>query len=123
MMTIPLSNKVMIVEGLSDKRKIEKMLVDRITIICTNGTLGIERFDEMLETYNLDDNVVYIFVDEDPSGIALRKQLARELPHAIHLYTDNEYKEVAETPSHILALILAGKHIHVHPKYFIKGNR
>ncbi|MGM8365230.1 toprim domain-containing protein [Virgibacillus sp. W0181] len=123
-MTAALSNRIMIVEGLSDKKKLERIITDEdLTIVCTNGTLGIERFDEMLEEYDLDYNEVFIFVDEDPPGIALRKQLMQELPHAIHLYTDSEYKEVAETPEHILATILAGKRIRVNPLYLVEGKR
>ena len=111
------SEKVIIVEGLTDKRKIEQILNENVTIICTNGTLSINRFDELLETYDLDENDVYIFVDEDKSGLKLRKQLARELPHAEHIYISSEYREVATTPTKILASLLVAKHFEVRPFY------
>ncbi|MGM8211990.1 toprim domain-containing protein [Virgibacillus sp. W0430] len=113
------SMKVMIVEGISDKRKLSRIISEPITIVCTNGTLGIERFDELLEKYKLDDKEVYIFVDEDSPGKQLRRQLAHELPHGVHLYTELEYKEVAETPDHMLATILAEKHIRVYSIYLM----
>src|SRR5690625_3601404 len=100
------TGKVIIVEGLTDKREIEKVITEDVTIICTNGTLGIEKFDELLETYDLDHQDVYIFVDEDDSGIKLRKQLTRELPHAEHIYISSEFKEVATTPGNELATAL-----------------
>ena len=111
------SEKVIIVEGLTDKRKIEQILNENVTIICTNGTLSINRFDELLEIYDLDENDVYIFVDEDKSGLKLRKQLARELPHAEHIYISSEYREVATTPTKILASLLVAKHFEVRPFY------
>ncbi|WP_407703041.1 toprim domain-containing protein [Virgibacillus tibetensis] len=112
--------KVIIVEGLTDKRQIKRVITDDVTIVCTNGTLGVERFDELLETYDLDDKEVFIFVDEDQSGIKLRKQLARELPHADHIYVSSEYREVATTPEHILAAALISRRIEVNPIFLLK---
>lgn len=109
--------KVIIVEGLTDKRQIEKIIDDEVTIVCTNGTFGVGRFDDLLETYELDEKEVFIFVDEDQSGLKLRKQLARELPHAEHLHVSSEYRQVASTPERVLATTLVSKHISVHPLY------
>ncbi|WP_156288496.1 toprim domain-containing protein [Oceanobacillus salinisoli] len=117
------SEKVIIVEGLTDKRQIEKVINDDVTIVCTNGTLGVERLDEMLETYRLDDRDVFILVDEDHSGMKLRKQLARELPHADHIYVSSEYREVATTPEHVLATTLVSKHFSVNPLFLVKDVR
>ncbi|GAA0439356.1 MAG: toprim domain-containing protein [Bacillota bacterium] len=111
--------KIIIVEGLTDKKQIRKVITDDVTIICTNGTLGVERFDQMLEDYALDDKDVYILVDEDESGQKLRKQLARELPHAEHIYVSSEYREVATTPENILAQVLVSKRIAVNPIFLI----
>lgn len=111
--------KVIIVEGLTDKKQVKKVITDDAEVICTNGTLGVERFDELLDTYNLDNRDVYILVDEDSSGLKLRKQLARELPHAEHIYVSSEYREVATTPEQILATFLAGKRIEVNPIFLI----
>ncbi|MFD1849378.1 toprim domain-containing protein [Oceanobacillus bengalensis] len=115
------SDKVIIVEGLTDKRQIEKVINDEVTIVCTNGTFAIERFDELLEIYHLDEKDVFILVDEDKSGLKLRKQLARELPHADHIYVSSEYREVATTPEHILATTLVSKHFSVDPVFLIKN--
>ncbi|WP_164668206.1 toprim domain-containing protein [Virgibacillus doumboii] len=113
------SEKVIIVEGLTDKKQVRKVITDDAEVICTNGTLGVEKFDELLETYDLDNRDVYILVDEDSSGIKLRKQLRRELPHAEHIYVSSEYREVATTPEHVLATTLAGKRIEVNPIFLI----
>ncbi|HLS22381.1 MAG TPA: toprim domain-containing protein [Pseudogracilibacillus sp.] len=108
-----LDKKVIIVEGQTDRKQLEKVIVEDVDIICTHGTFSIEKFDEMLETYQLDDREVYIFVDADESGVELRKKLTAELPHAIHLYIGDLYKEVAKTPEHILATELLKKHIEI----------
>lgn len=110
--------KIIIVEGLTDKKQIEKVMTDdHVTIICTNGTLGIERFDELLERYHLDDREVFILVDEDSAGISLRNQLTAELPHAQQIHVSEEYREVATTPENVLATLLVSKHIKVNPFY------
>lgn len=111
--------KVIIVEGLTDKKQVKRVITDDVEIICTNGTLGIERLDELLETYDLDNRDVYILVDEDDSGIKLRKQLARELPHAEHIHVSSEHREVAMTPVGLLATALAGKRIEIDPIFLI----
>lgn len=112
-------DKVIIVEGLTDKREIKKIITEEITIICTNGTLGVERFDELLDTYDLDNKDVFILVDEDEPGIRLRRQLTHELPHAIHIYVSSEFKEVATTPAYMLATALAGRRIEVNPIFLV----
>jgi len=111
------SDKVIIVEGLTDKKRIQKVIDDEVTIVCTNGTLGIKRFDELLETYDLDMKDVFIFVDEDKSGWKLRKLLSKELPHAEHMYVSSEYREVAATPERILAAALVDKRFSVNPMF------
>lgn len=109
--------KIIIVEGTTDKKKIEKIITDHVKIICTFGTFSIERFDELLETYDLDNQLVFILVDEDQAGIQLRKQLRSELPNAKHLYVSEEYGEVASTPEEVLAQTLVSGHIAVNPVY------
>jgi len=113
------SDRIIIVEGLTDKRQIEKVITDEITIVCTNGTLGVEKFDEMLEGYDLDHKDVYILVDEDDAGMKLRKQLAHELPHAEHIYVSSEFREVATTPEDVLATALVDKDIMVNPIFLM----
>ncbi|MDY0405210.1 topoisomerase [Virgibacillus sp. 179-BFC.A HS] len=114
------SDKIIIVEGLTDKRQISKVINEHVIIICTNGTFGIERFDELLDTYNLDEKDVFIMVDEDEPGMKLRKRLGHELPHAKHIYVSSEYREVAKTPPQMLASALTQKGIEVDP-YILGG--
>lgn len=118
-MSVEKTAKVIIVEGLTDKIELEKIIKEEVIIICTNGTLGVEKFDELLDTYDLDYRDVFIFVDEDKSGIHLRKLLTKELPHAEHMYISSDYKEVATTPAEFLAQALAAKNIDVHPFFLI----
>ncbi|WP_284141719.1 toprim domain-containing protein [Virgibacillus sp. LDC-1] len=113
------SEKVIIVEGLTDKRQIEKLITEAVKIICTNGTLGVEKFDDLMDSYDLDNKEVYILVDEDESGWKLRKQLKQELPHAIDIFTSSEYREVADTPRAILAAALATKHIAIDSSFLL----
>lgn len=109
--------KVIIVEGVTDKKKVEKIITEDVVIICTFGTLGVERFDELLYEYDLDNRYVFILVDEDKAGIQLRKTLSKELPHAEHIYISGEFREVATTPDKLLAVALAAKGIDVNPLF------
>lgn len=110
-------NKLIIVEGITDKQQLEKVLTEDVTIVCTHGTLGVEESDELIEEYELDYRDVYILTDQDDPGKKLRRQLTQELPHAMHLYVDREYREVAATPTEVLARLLDQYHFDVHPVY------
>lgn len=97
-------DRVLIVEGKNDRKRVKQVLDETVDVICTYGTLS----DEKLETLILpiEELDVYILVDEDESGKKLRKQLKRELPNATHLYTQKEYGQVETTPIHDLTKIL-----------------
>ncbi|MBV7505872.1 toprim domain-containing protein [Bacillus sp. sid0103] len=112
-------DKVLIVEGKSDKNKVKKIVKEPVEIICTNGTISISKLDELIEF--LEDKDVYILVDADFSGEKLRKQLKRELPQAEHLYIDRMYREVATAPVHHLATVLLGANIDVHTEFLEMG--
>ncbi len=43
--------------------------------------------------------------------------LKRELPHAVHLYIDRAFREVAATPESLLASVLVSGSIAVNPNY------
>lgn len=118
-----ISKTVIIVEGITDKQLVEQIIVEDVTILCTFGTFDIERFDHLLEIYDLDRKEVFILVDEDHAGIKLRKQLMHELPHAKHIHISEQYGEVARTPANVLATILAGHHIKVNPFFLDVNNR
>lgn len=105
--------KVIIVEGLSDKKRIEKIITEDVDIIVTHGTFSLARFDELLVEYDLDERDVYILVDADRSGRQLRKVLTAQLPHAIQIYIPEVFREVATTPLNILAKELIKKHVQV----------
>jgi len=108
-------DKVLIVEGKSDKKKVESIVKEPVEIICTNGTISITKLDELIDF--LEDKDVYILVDADESGEKLRKQFKREFPHAEHIYIDRMYREVATAPVHHLATVLLGANIDVHTHY------
>ena len=103
--------KIIIVEGRTDKEKLLNVLDEPIEVVCTNGTLSLERLEEMLAL--LEDKEVYLLVDADASGAKLRKMFNREYPQVHHLYTQKMYREVAATPPDYLAQILAGAHFAV----------
>src|SRR5690625_446780 len=115
--------KIIIVEGKTDKFQIEPILSEDVTILSTQGTFAIKRFDYLLDEYQLDDHDVYIFVDEDESGMELRRELRHELPQATHIYTDPNFKYVEETPKDGLAEILLEHHVQVVPMYFFLQRR
>ncbi len=111
------NGKIIIVEGKSDKQHIKKVIVEPVEVICTFGTFSISYFDEILEAYDLDHRDVYIFVDEDESGLELRKELTRELPHAHHVRVNSEYREVETTPLNEIAHALLSQNIEVDPRF------
>ncbi|MBT2682582.1 MULTISPECIES: toprim domain-containing protein [Mesobacillus] len=118
-MTMDENHKVIIVEGSSDKKKVQAVLNEPVEIICTNGTIGVSKLDELIDS--LFDKDVYILVDADASGEKLRKQFKREFPEANHLYIDRMYREVATAPENHLATVLIGANIDVHAEYLEKG--
>ena len=119
MIMVELSDeKVIIVEGTTDKRKVKDIIKEPIEIICTNGTISITKMDELIES--LVERDVYILVDADEAGEKLRKQFKREFPEAEHLYIDRMYKEVAAAPEYHLATVLIGANIDVHKEYLGK---
>jgi len=116
-------SKIIIVEGRTDEEQVRHVMTDDVQIICTHGTFSIERFDHLLEAYQLDDRKVYLLVDNDESGLKLRKQLRQELPHAQDIHVPEEFGEVASTPLDILASVLKHEHIDVNPVFLIKRSR
>lgn len=112
-------DKVIIVEGKSDKKKVKEIIKEPIEIICTNGTISFSMLDELIES--LFDKQVYILVDADEAGEKLRKRFKKEFPEAEHLYIDKMYKEVATAPDYHLATVLLGANIDVHSGYLERG--
>jgi toprim domain protein len=115
MMTMVETGKVIIVEGRSDKKKIESIINEPVEIICTNGTISNEKLDELID--QLYHKEVFILVDADEAGEKLRRQFRRELPRAEHLYIDRMYREVAAAPKQHIAAVLLSANIDVHTDY------
>lgn len=112
-------DKVIIVEGTSDKKKVENIVKEPVEIICTNGTISISKLDELVDF--LENKEVYILVDADDAGEKLRKQFKREFPEAAHIYIDKMYREVATAPRQHLATVLLGANIDVHSEFLEMG--
>ncbi|MFP7297365.1 toprim domain-containing protein [Neobacillus niacini] len=112
-------DKVLIVEGKSDKKKVKSILKEPMDIVCTNGTISMAKLDELIDS--LEDKEVYILVDADDAGEKLRKQLKREFPEAEHIYIDRMYREVATAPVYHLATVLLGANIDVHSEFLEMG--
>ncbi|OMP67909.1 toprim domain-containing protein [Domibacillus epiphyticus] len=110
--------KTIIVEGSSDRKRVAEIVREPVDIICTNGTIGVSRLDELVD--ELFERDVYILVDADASGEKLRRQFKRELPQARHLYIDRRYKEVAAAPHRYLASVLMSADIDVHGEFLQK---
>lgn len=107
--------KVIIVEGTTDKENLLPIINEPVQIVCTNGTLSYDKLERWSEEFFYLD--VYILVDEDRSGIQLRKQLIREFPFATNIHIHRDYKEVACAPKKHLAKLLVQANIAVTPRY------
>lgn len=110
--------KVIIVEGKTDKERLMEVLAEPVTVVCTYGTLSYEKVEELIRPLQ-NATEVFVLVDADNSGMKLRKQLRQELPNARHLYTRKMYREVARTPIEYLAKVLADAHFEVDPELLV----
>ncbi|WP_027964325.1 hypothetical protein [Halalkalibacillus halophilus] len=113
--------RVIIVEGKQDKRRIERVILEPVEILCTYGTISAYALDELIDNYHLWDRDVTIFTDTDEPGIKLRKILNREISHADNLFIDKKYRQVEDTPEHVLASILQAGNFRVKVEY-LKGS-
>ncbi len=104
-----MTDKVIIVEGNRDRKKVLAVLDEEIEIICTNGTIGLEKLDDLVD--RLEGREVFILVDADESGEKLRRQLRREMPNAVHLYIDRVFREVEDAPYAHLSDVLQRENI------------
>ena len=89
-------NKVIIVEGKSDKKRVQQVIAEPVNIICTHGTMSIDKIDNMIET--LYDKQVYVLADSDDEGEKIRKWFKRYLSESQHSYLDKTFYEVAKCP-------------------------
>jgi toprim domain protein len=112
---IPFGQKIIIVEGVTDKERIRQVLREKVYVYCTHGTLSYDTIEEDIVPLQNED--VYILVDADAPGNKLRNQLRQELPNAKHLYTRKMYREVACTPTPHLVKIFHEAHFEVDERY------
>lgn len=92
---------IIIVEGKNDRIRIRELLGDdEITILCTYGTPGTERLEQLKA--EVEDRQVYIFTDNDRSGAKIRAALRDAFPDAEHIYTYKGYAGVEGTPNEYL---------------------
>lgn len=103
--------RVIIVEGKTDKQRLEQVLNEPAEIVCTYGTLGVEKMEELIANYGEDD--VCVLLDADDAGDKARRMFKQEFPNVRHLYTHRMYREVATTPLPVLAKILEGAYFAV----------
>lgn len=113
------SDKILIVEGKTDKHRIEEVLVEPVQIICTHGTMGISKLDEILEESNGSD--VYILTDSDKEGRKIRQWFKRHISEGTHVYIDSNYGEVSRCPLDYLAMLLAHHGFYVDERLLMKG--
>ena len=74
-------NKVIIVEGKSDKTSAASHC--RTSIICTHGTMSIDKIDDMIES--LYGKQVFVLADSDDEGDRIRKWFKRYLSESEHI--------------------------------------
>ncbi len=108
-------DKLIIVEGEADRRRILHVLAESVKILCTNGTISSYELEQRLEPYQQWD--VYVLLDADDSGEKIRRLFIQEHPGAIHLYTEKVYGEVETTPYKKLAEILNAADFNVRPEF------
>ncbi|AFQ44039.1 small primase-like protein with Toprim domain [Desulfosporosinus meridiei DSM 13257] len=102
---------MIIVEGKTDKQRLLQILDEPVEIVCTNGTLGVDKLEELIANYS--DDEVCVLLDADDAGDKARRLFKQEFPNVRHLYTHRMYREVATTPLSVLARILEGAYFTV----------
>lgn len=105
---VEIISKVIIVEGITDKKRLEQILDEPVEIVCTYGTLGLDKLEELIAKYSEDE--VCVFLDADDAGDKARRLFKQEFPNVRHIYTHRMYREVATTPINLLIQILEGAH-------------
>ena len=108
--------KVLVVEGKADRLRVQRILAEPVKIICTYGTISEYDLDELMAPYEIHD--IYVFVDADYTGEQIRELFHRNYSEAIHLYTNEFYKEVEATPYRLLAEQLMN-HFKIHQQFLL----
>ncbi len=100
-----MEERVIIVEGKTDRDRLLRVLAEPVPIYCTNGTYSSDKADRLHRQIGAEAEI-YVFTDEDDSGKKLRAQLREDFPDAIHIRTRRMFAQVANTPLDQLAEIL-----------------
>lgn len=108
-----LSDKVIIVEGKSDKHRVEAVLNEPVQIICTFGTMGVSKLDDILDQIAVTD--IYILSDADKEGRKIRQWFKKHLSESKHIYIDPKFGAVARCPVDYLANVLERQGFQVNP--------
>lgn len=111
--------KVIIVEGISDKKRVKEVLNETVHVICTHGTMGVEKMDELLD--EIYGKQVYILVDQDKEGKRIRKWFKKYVSESHHIYIDSTFTEVARCPRQYLANVLNYHGFEVKHDFVLKG--
>ncbi|MCU5747086.1 toprim domain-containing protein [Staphylococcus sp. SQ8-PEA] len=99
-----LVNKVIVVEGKTDKERVQEILNEPINIICTHGTMSVDKIDQMID--ELEGQTVYILVDADKEGRKIRRWFKQYISESKHIHIDRRYREVARCPKDYLFKVL-----------------
>ncbi len=91
-----MSDFVIIVEGKNDRARVRRLLLPDVPVLCTFGTPGKDRLEELVK--RVGDKDVYLFTDNDSSGKRIRGMLRDLFPDAVQLYTKSGYAGVEGTP-------------------------
>ncbi|MFD2830188.1 toprim domain-containing protein [Corticicoccus populi] len=113
-----LSEKVIIVEGKSDKCRVESVIAEPVQIICTFGTMGVSKLDNILDQIAVSD--IYILSDADKEGQKIRQWFKKHLSESKHIYIDPKFGAVARCPKDYLAGVLHRQGFQVKPG-FLRG--
>ncbi|MGP0586561.1 toprim domain-containing protein [Paenibacillus timonensis] len=89
-----------IVEGKNDRSKLRRLLNEAVQIHCTFGTLNNEKLESLRKKVN--DDELFLFLDNDPSGKRIRGVLRDAFPDAVQIYTRRGYAGVEGTPDEYL---------------------
>lgn len=100
--------KSIIVEGKTDRDRILGLLDEEVDVICTYGTISVDKLEKLIDEEEYDE--VFVLVDADEAGQKLRRSIKHEFPNVRHLYTKKKYREVATTPIEELVKILHKAH-------------
>ncbi|MGL4820058.1 MAG: hypothetical protein ACRC5C_08765 [Bacilli bacterium] len=109
--------RVIVVEGTRDRKRVLEVLTEAVEVYCTNGTLSWAKMESFIDL--LEDKVIYLLFDRDHTGDQLRKAFRREFPDARVLYIDPVYGAVERAAHHHLATLLNSVDFEVHVHYLM----